>query len=232
MQRPVPWRWIILGVAGLLLLCICVALFAIVALMPTRSSILTDPTRVLPTLDPDAAATLTVERSMSPTPAAAAETPTTAPGQPTPTPAEPAFASGGLGLSQNQWEAVHGAGVDSAGMHAYEDQRYVLTYHTRNINHLEVSLPDSYTIDDARAVAITFTPTDSTLVKTYTSDTGQIVDLYHSDTLADRFPATVTIGTSEVSSWLNAEPGDFIVIYRPSPDGGVSGLVFGLGNNP
>jgi hypothetical protein len=200
----------------------------VVTFMPTRSSLLTAPTRVLPTLDPDAAATLTVERSASPTPVVPVEIPT----QATTAPAAPAFPSGGLGASQNQWEAVHGAGVASAGMHAYEDQLYVLTYNSGNIDHLEVSLPDTYTIDDARAVAITFTPTDSTLVKTYTSDTGQLVDLYHSDTLAERFPATVTIGTSEVSSWTNAEPGDFIVIYRPAAEGRVSGLVLGLGNNP
>jgi hypothetical protein len=90
--------------------------------------------------------------------------------------------------------------------------------------HIEQSMPDDTTVDAARELARPLLPTDAQLIGTYTTDIGQLVDLYHSPTLAAQLPD---------DTWINGKPGDHVVVYRRNEGAEiVSGIVIGTGNNP
>lgn len=77
-------------------------------------------------------------------------------------------------------------------------------------------------LEQARAAAAPILPTDAQLVRTYNpSHVPELtVDLYNSAWLKDRY-----------TSWPGAGPGDFIVIYGPSPNA-VGRTVIACGNQP
>lgn len=143
----------------------------------------------------------------------------------TPAPAADIYNSRGLGLSRAAFEATHGdATVAVPGFYDYGSAISVAYYDDR-VWQLEHSLGEpGVPVSEARDLARLWLPQDAELVETYTSPFGQLVDLYHSPSLVERFPD---------DNWTNGKPGDHIVIYRRN-DGSelVFGLVVGTGNNP
>lgn len=203
-RRSVPWRRLAFGAAVLLIVCVCGPLAFITSVTPTQPSASAPvATGLIPTLAPSATA--------APTAVAPQVEPDT-------------FASGGLGLSREAWEATHGSGTESAGFVLYENKSFAVLYLDNYVAQLEFGFDTPGGVESARSVATALGPRDHKLIRTYTTDTDQLVDLYMSETLADRFPA---------DAWINGEPGNFIVIYRRNViDESVSGIVLGLGNNP
>ena len=155
--------------------------------------------------------------------------------------AAPAFASGGLGLDLDAWEAIHGEGEEDAvpGWRSYDDRRYVVagTLEGR-IDHLERHWEEGegVTFEEARAESRRLMPADAQLVETYQLPGGYTVDLYVSASLAQRFPDTVEIDGSEFSTWVGGEPGNFTVgfgDYGTTPEvDRVTWIVMAIGNNP
>lgn len=143
----------------------------------------------------------------------------------------PRFHSGGLGLTRSDWEAIHGSGSkDNSGWFHYANEAYVIDFASWSTPeysawHIERQWgwprPKPVPLDEARSEARSLIPTDSKLVKTYTTQQGRLVDLYFSESLKRRFPARMFIG---------GEPGNFIVLYRPTNP--VDTMIIGIGNNP
>lgn len=194
----------------------------------TSAAVQPSPTLVVAVVEPTA-----TEAPMSTPVPAETSTPTTTP-LPEPTaivaPSEEAadtvqYASRGLGLGRSSFEAAHGKPTgEVAGFYDYGPGLSVFFY-DGVVWHLEQSLGEpGMPVSDARALARLWLPQDAEMVETYTTRFGQLVDLYHSPSLADRFPE---------DEWLNGKPGDHIVIYRRDEGSDlVFGIVIGTGNNP
>lgn len=134
-----------------------------------------------------------------------------------------AYASGGLGLARADWEAREGAPTrEAGGMLFYGPTRTVMFFDAA-VWHIEQSMPDGTSVESARELARPLLPDDAQFVENYTTDRDQVVDLWHSATLAAQFPG---------DEWVGGKPGDHIVIYRGAETGSVIGIVIGTGNNP
>jgi len=157
------------------------------------------------------AATATAMPSATPT-----EVPT---GEATP------YASGGLGLSKEQWEEEHVETRRDGMFVDYDDGRYSVIFIEDKVNHVELNFADTQpTLAEARELAGSLFPEDADLVETYSPEgfPELTVDLYMSASLQERFD----------SNWFTGgEPGNFIAIYGVF-DGKVPRVVIGLGNNP
>ena len=137
-----------------------------------------------------------------------------APAAPAPTAAP--LPSGALGLLRTDWEATHGLGRAMPGGFGQNYDGTIVSYQN----------------DPSGAeTAWLIEPQDSTFIRTFEQN-DRTIDLYHSEWLKNRFPATFKIKDTEMSYWLGGEPGDFTVLYRADADGRVTSFVIGLGNNP
>ena len=120
------------------------------------------------------------------------------------------YASGGLGLSEADWE---GTAADSVELW------------DGNVWYLERAFGEQgLTLEEARAEGTRLIPEDSELVETYSPEgiPELVVDLYLSESLTERF---------EDHSWPGGEPGNFTVIYGVF-DERVPRVVIGTGNQP
>ncbi len=236
-----------LGIVGLLVLCI--ALGAVIPspeepvaqgnATPTQAGIAAEVNaEVTPTVAAESGASPTI----APSPIAATETapaptaePTAAPTRtpkPKPTKAptaapEPAtFESGGLGLSREDWEQLHGAPTrDTDGLVAYEDDVYLVIYQDDKVWNL-TAYPESgeaVPLAEARALGKGLIPQDAKKVKTYKPDADRVVDVHRSKSLRSRF-GTMT--------WLGDQPGTFILLYKLDAAGDVHTIMAAPGNNP
>jgi hypothetical protein len=153
----------------------------------------------------------------------------------TPIPAaEVEFTSGGLGMTQADWEATNGTpGADSTGGYFfYKDNTFTVIYQDGSIDRLEQALGETgMTVDEAREASKALIPQDSELVKTYTSFDGRTVDLYKSEALIQQFPSSMRVGYENVSYWVGGEPGNFTVTYGANNDR-VTKIILATGNNP
>lgn len=136
--------------------------------------------------------------------------------------------SGGLGLSQAEWEAQHGEGKEVEGVFglAYEGRTYeVVGPPEANIIRMAVNFTgDGVPTDSARSLVQRVLPHDAQLIEQYTAPTGSPVDRYYSDWLATR---------ADPGSFVGGVPGEFIVIYRDGDqDGKTNRVLIALGNNP
>jgi hypothetical protein len=188
-----------------------------------------------PTATPEPTATSRPTNTPRPTVApTAVPQPTEAP---TAAPAVEAALSGGLGLAREAWEAAHGPGTKDVLGYVYEGGAYNVLFQddpagVSTVWNIEQRFPGSgVSLDDARAISAALLPSDRSLTKTYTPVDGRTVDLYRSEWLKGRFPATMKIGQSEYTMWTEGEPGDFITLYR-NATGKVTSIIITIGNAP
>jgi hypothetical protein len=144
--------------------------------------------------------------------------------------------SGGLGLSQAQWEQVHGPPSKPAPspreMAVYAPWETVQVSRNINAELFQRRWPPSSgpTQEEAKAEATKVFPADARFLRSYKPDADTTADLYHSDWLVDRFPQTSQAGGQTIHTWKGASPGDFAVFYDMR-GGRVTMLTVGLGNN-
>lgn len=139
--------------------------------------------------------------------------------------APPAFKSGGLGKTRAEWEAVYQKPEkEQSGLITYANGNYYIMFLDGRVSYIEHRWgdQDAKSLDYATGAAKPLLPTDAKLLQTYKSRAGSTVDLFHSDALAQIFPA---------EAFIAGAPGDFVVIYGDIT-GKVTRFVIGLGNNP
>ena len=108
----------------------------------------------------------------------------------------------------------------------YEGGQFNVAFMGDNVWRIERTWGDrgAVPLEAARAESRSLIPPDARFVRTYAARGDRPVDLYTSESLKSRFPA---------SPWTGGEPGDLIVIYRTRPsDGRVTSIVLATGNNP
>jgi hypothetical protein len=166
--------------------------------------------------------------SSVPTPTAALVSPPT-PQTFNPPPAQEAapLVSGGLGLSQPEWEQRYGPGSQSEtpGYLWYQGQ-YLVAFQDGNVAYIERrwSPESAASFDDARLQGGELIPTDRQYVQTYNPGgrPDLVTDLYLSPSLISRFGGNL---------WVGGQPGNFTVTYNVF-DYGVTRMVIQLGNSP
>lgn len=207
-------RWFVVGVVGLALVCGAVIITAGILNMgtqPPSAPVAAAPTAVSPTATP--------VPTNTPRPT---ELPPTA--EPT-APPEP-LRSGGMGLTRAQWEGVHGKGTKDTLYWRYGDT--FVGYFSdpagaETVALLELRWKPGLTKEEARTAIRAVSPDDTQFVKAYQTDLGQIVDLFASAWLKDRY--------QNPDTWVSGEPGQFAVSYHIY-DGVVTSAIIGPGNNP
>lgn len=179
-------------------------------------------------------------------PGGLAQTP--APNEPTPalvagqtTGEEVPIDSGGLGLPIDDFHARYGEAVPDTVMYgevipAANGRIRVGAAGNDRVNSVTRYFDQGVAFEEARAVGLAFAPADAVLVESYTTSVGSTADLYYSAALAAQFDATHEIDGMEFPTWVNGEPGQFIIGYGGyNPANGVNEvtrIVMGLGNNP
>jgi hypothetical protein len=148
------------------------------------------------------------------------------PANPPPPEAQP-FASGGLGLSQQEWEQRYGPGSPSETPgYLWYQGTYLVAYQEGNVAYIEQrwSPENAATIDNARVQSSGLMPADGQYVQTFSPEgrPDLVADLYLSQSLISRFSG---------NPWVGGQPGNFAVTYAVS-ESGVSRSVITLGNNP
>lgn len=159
--------------------------------------------------------------------AVATVAPTAVPAKPTvaPAPTKPAVVdvrSSGLGRPKADWERAYGQ-PDKNGK--YADGVFYATFKDERVAHLERTWGDRDPKQKAFVLGAlgALLPADKQLVGPVASSGGTQGELYRSEALAKAFPAEAFTG---------GEPGQFVVLYRTNPTGGVTSAVAALGNNP
>ena len=135
--------------------------------------------------------------------------------------------SGGLGLSQAEWEQRYGPGSPSETPgYLWYQGTYLVGFPEGNVGYIERrwNPENAATIDDARLQSGELIPADRQYIQTYSPEgrPDLVVDLYYSPSLVTRFSGNM---------WAGGQPGNFIVTYNVS-DFGVIRMVISLGNNP
>lgn len=136
-----------------------------------------------------------------------------------------AYTSGGLGLSQTDWEQSYPAtGEDLPGFTRHGD--YIVSFQQDNVSYIERQWDSANAITetDLKTEFTTLIPADSQLIQTYSPEgrPETIVNLYFSESLKDRFSPDL---------WIGGQPGNFTVQYN-AYDYGIGRMIITLGNNP
>ena len=144
-----------------------------------------------------------------------------------PPPQAQPFISGGLGLSQQEWEQRYGPGSQSETPgYLWYQGTYLVSFQESNVWYIEQrwSPENAATVDVARAQGAGLIAADSQYIQTYNPEgrPDLVADLYLSQSLISRFSGDV---------WVGGQPGNFIVAYNIS-DFGVTRMVITVGNNP
>jgi hypothetical protein len=191
---------------------------------PTRQP--TEPVQATPT-SPHATDTPVFDLTAT---AAPLSDPTQQPPKPLP-PVQIGFVSGGLGLSQAEWEKRHVlTGKDVFG--SIYDGEYIVAFQVGNVWYIErqwtaenAVMPEVVEADNR-----TLIPNDSQLVNTYSPEgrPETVVNLYFSESLKDRFRSEDSL-TGDW--WVGGQPGNFAVQYNLY-DFGVTRMIIAIGNNP
>jgi hypothetical protein len=144
-----------------------------------------------------------------------------------PAPAGPTFASGGLGLSRQDWEQTHGSPTKVSLFLEYDGGRLIVGLLDNSIRHIErVWLSrDAATLEAARDEARNYVPADAALTQSIDKGDGSVVDIFTSPSLTSRFGPT---------DWNAGRPGTFAVKYRyrTLDDHHVTSAMFRLGDMP
>jgi hypothetical protein len=149
------------------------------------------------------------------------------PVNPAPAPVAPALPSGGLGLSQPEWEQLYGPGApsDRPGFLWYQGGIYLVGFQDGSVSYIERQWPpeSGITVDEARRQSGELSPFDRQYIQAYSPEgrPDLVVDLYMSPWLAGRFGG----------GWVNGQPGNFTATFTlVQPN--VTRMVISLGNNP
>ncbi len=137
------------------------------------------------------------------------------------------FISGGLGLSQSDWEKTHSkTDLDYLAIGTGYDGKYDVMFRESNIWYIERmwDMSNAVTPDFVMAESQDLIPADSQFIKTYNPEgrPETVVNLYFSESLNSRF-------TSE--DFVGGEPGNFTVQYNQY-EYGITRMIIALGNNP
>jgi hypothetical protein len=140
------------------------------------------------------------------------------------------FASGGLGLSQSDWEKTHfKADLGYLAIGTGYDGKYDVMFRESNIWYIERqwSMNNAVTSDVVMAESQGLIPTDSQFIKTYSPEgrPETVVNLYFSESLKSRF------NSEDFDSWIGGESGNFTVQYNQY-EYGITRMIIALGNNP
>jgi hypothetical protein len=146
-----------------------------------------------------------------------------------------ALESAGLGLSKSEWDRLYmpTKTLDFTMGTEYEHKYDVMF--DGNSYRIERLFPNKHflSLKKARTEAEHLLPSDSKLIRHYVMQDrdGTIIYLYHSKSLKKRFSPTVELLAMTMSRWENAEPGDFIVLFKVF-HGQVQRYIISIGNNP
>ena len=149
------------------------------------------------------------------------------PVNPPPPPEAQPFVSGGLGLSQQEWEQRYGPGSPSETPgYLWYQGTYLVAFPAGNVSYIEQrwSPENATTIDDARAQSGGLIPADRQYIQTSNPEgrPDLVADLYFSQSSISRFSGNV---------WVGGQPGNFTVTYTVF-ENRVTRMVITLGNNP
>jgi hypothetical protein len=140
-------------------------------------------------------------------------------------PARPAFASGGLGLTRDEWEAAHGEPSRTSIFLEYAGGRLVVGLLEGNVWHIERVWPrgDAVSLEAARSDVSAYLPQDATQVQSVDRGDGRIIDVFSSAQLSSRFAST---------AWNGGKSGTFSIQYRfrSAADRMVTSAMFRLGD--
>jgi Bacterial SH3 domain len=234
-------RWFFYGVIGMLALVGCGVIANIVspqtADQPERAAVVSLAT---------SAPTLTATNTPAPvvaqvdTPATSTQAPTSTPAPthtPLPTNTAPPIATPTstatpaptatpvvaiFGSEMSAWTARYGTPITRFGYQVFGDWE-VLPMPGNRVRHMERVYDPPTTLTTARTDVAIMLPSDATFARSYSPDQSPeiLVDLYESPILASNLPS---------DAWVNAEPGQFTVLYFSYPEG-VSRVVIASGNN-
>lgn len=115
------------------------------------------------------------------------------------------YPSGGVGLSQTEWEVVHGAPMVGQSHNLYEDGRYAVWLQDEAVFKVEFGWDDAVEQESATAEVETYLPQDAILTEDfYAPPTGDgpialRVHRYESDSIASQFPRTTPAATGSIS---------------------------------
>ena len=154
--------------------------------------------------------------------ACGAATPSTP--RPGDTPVGAAYASGGLGLSQQEWEKAHKQSEADSPYTKYDGDKYWIIFMDGKVWSLDRDYDeDEPVLDKARQEGKSLIPKDAELIESFSPDgfPELTVDLYLSESLKTRFDSDV---------WHDDEPGTFMVIYGVY-DKKVGNFTIGTGND-
>lgn len=168
-----------------------------------------------------------------------APSPTRTPRPPAETPAPTAIPTPdpfqGLGASRRVWEATHGKVVErttsTGSRYDTPAGRFYVEYYDPavlgspddTVSRIEHSYPEPIPLDTARAEAARLLPPDARLLQTTTvqfrHDQG-LMDAYASDALTTRLVRQPNV---KGDLWHGAPPGRFVVVYRFTEPGRITG---------
>ncbi len=132
--------------------------------------------------------------------------------------------SSGLGLTQTEWERLHGPGTTES-FPSYEGGQYTVGYLDTRVYLLNWTPPEPIpTLAQAQALAPTLYPTDAQLTRSEVSAANNPVDRFVSAWLAEAFGPDYPL-------WRADSVGSFSVNYHVDPygSGAVTSIVYQLG---
>lgn len=135
----------------------------------------------------------------------------------------PTYASGGLGQDRAWWERVYGKG--EAALLGQMFNRFEVVFAVDMARYIERQHIVAMPFVGAQREIRSLLPGDSEFIELTMPDDrpGTWIELYRSPSLAVRFANEV---------WPNAEPGEFIVIYKLEDDQKVTRVIVATGNDP
>ena len=167
-----------------------------------------------------AGAALASRGSAAPAPPAAPSPTTPSATAATPTRRAGIFRSGGLGLTREEWERLHGApSRETDEAVEYENGRFVVAFRDGRVARLTRVWGEQSPalLDAARIESRTFLPRDARFVRSRipTVESGQpFVDVYSSESLPIPFPDAPWRATP----WTGGEPGNLVAVFRVTPE--------------
>lgn len=151
--------------------------------------------------------------------------------QPPPISSAPAYASGGLGLDRAYWERMHDVGKpDDPGspmFFSFKGGKFQVRFsgiRSGNVEYIERVWGDRNAVpmEEARKESKQFIAASAKFVRTYTSGSGSMIDLYKSESLKGRFSD---------DGWTGGKPGDSTILYC-NQTGRTTTFIILTGNNP
>lgn len=128
------------------------------------------------------------------------------------------FRSGGLGLSRTAWELLHSKPDRAAnGVFLYGGKTYKVTYQQDIVWRIEKLWEQpGIAFTQARVRIRRYLPLDSRYVRDATTSDDAVVEIYHSNALAQRLSQVPMLGNSAAGSSESEPVGTCVVVYYVS----------------